>query len=236
MNGASGLIVASSVEADDAIEAGVSEFMVRTRPNGVAFEDLLPLPRRGDAREAFGIPPDAPLVLTLARIGAIKGLPTFARSLEELKDVWWLLAGPDERDGTLASVRAAVDQSGVSDRVVIEPHGLWGEAKRQALADADVFCLPSDYESFGTAALEAAGVGLPVVMTERCGARDVLVGPSYPRARVGDPSSLARAVSEQLKKQPRMSRAEDASSLRERLNWVAVAALQLDIYSSSNSG
>src|SRR3954468_4223970 len=208
ITGSRSVVVASSVELDDVIEAGVPASIVRTRPNGVAFNDLLPLPPRGVARKQFGIPIDAPLVVTLARIGAIKGLPTLARSLAELKGVWWLLAGPDQRDGTLDSVRNVLGQAGAAERVVIRPRGLWGEAKRQALADADVFCLPSEYESFGTSALEAAGVGLRVVVTDRCGARDGLVAPSYPEARVGDPSGLARAISEQLRRVPDTSAEE----------------------------
>jgi glycosyltransferase involved in cell wall biosynthesis len=233
IGGAGAVVVASSIEAEDVVDA-VRPALVRMRPNGVAFEDLLPLPARGLARRRFGIPVDAPLIVTLARIGAIKGLQVLARSLAELDDVWWLLAGPDERDGTLRSLRLAIDEAGVSQRVVIDPRGLWSGSKREALADADVFCLPSEYESFGTAALEAAGIGLPVVMTDRCGVRDVLAGPSYSQAPVGDASALARAISGQLTRGRALPTDDVATSLRERLDWKAVAAMQLEIYESAS--
>ena len=37
-----------------------------------------------------------------------------ARSFQVLPGVWWLLAGPDERDGTLEAVRAALAAAGVA--------------------------------------------------------------------------------------------------------------------------
>jgi glycosyltransferase involved in cell wall biosynthesis len=234
MERADAIIVASSVEAEDLARAGVPEDRIRVRPNGVDFDGLLPLPTRGATRKRLSIPTDAPLVVTLARIGAIKGLPVMARSLRDLPGVWWLLAGPDERDGTLRAVRAALAAAGVADRAVIEPRGLWGDDKRQALADADVFCLPSEYESFGTAALEAAGAGLPVVMTDRCGAKDVLDGRSFSHVRAGDPVELAVAIDRHLRTPRRPGKLEGSSGeLRSRLSWSAVAALQEEIYASS---
>jgi glycosyltransferase involved in cell wall biosynthesis len=185
-------------------------------------------------RKRLGIPTDVPLVVTLARIAAIKGLSVMARSLKDLPGVWWLLAGPDERDGTLTAVYVALAATGVADRAVIEPRGLWGDDKRQALADADVFCLPSEYESFGTAALEAAGAGLPVVITDRCGAKDVLDGRSFSHVRAGDPVELATAIDRCIRKPRRPGELDDAcGELRSRLDWRAVAAMQMEIYSSS---
>jgi glycosyltransferase involved in cell wall biosynthesis len=234
VQGATAIVVASSVEAEDLARAGVPEDRIRVRPNGVDLDDLLPLPARGAMRKRLGIPADAPLVVTLARIGAIKGLPVMARSLRDLPGVWWLLAGPDERDGTLGAVYATLAAAGVADRAVIEPRGLWGDDKRQALADADVFCLPSEYESFGTAALEAAGAGLPVVMTDRCGAKDVLDGRSFSHVRAGDPVELAAAIDRHIRTPRRPNELDDACrELRSRLSWPAVAALQEEIYASS---
>jgi glycosyltransferase involved in cell wall biosynthesis len=234
MHRAAAIVVASSVEAEDLARAGVPDDRIRVRPNGVDFDGLLPLPPRGVMRTRLGIPTDAPLVVTLARIGAIKGLPVMARSLKDLPGVWWLLAGPDERDGTLRAVHAALAGAGVADRAVIEPRGLWGDDKRQALADADVFCLPSEYESFGTAALEAAGAGLPVVITDRCGAKDVLEGHSFSHVRAGDPVELAAAIDRCIREPRRPGELDDAfGELRSRLSWPAVAALQQEIYAST---
>jgi glycosyltransferase involved in cell wall biosynthesis len=54
-------------------------------------------------------------------------------------------------------------------------------AVRKVLASADVLCMPSVSEPFGIAALEAAQVGLPVVVSEQSGVTEVIT-----RARTAD--------------------------------------------------
>ncbi len=46
---------------------------------------------------------------------------------------------------------------------------LQGDSKRNALADADVFVLPSYSENFGVSVVEAMGAGLPVIVSDQVG-------------------------------------------------------------------
>jgi glycosyltransferase involved in cell wall biosynthesis len=226
-DGARALIVTSSVERDDLIRAGLDPSRVRVRPNGVSFEGLWPLPERGPLRERLDIPPGAPLVVTLARLAAIKNLPTLVRAVASSPMLHLLIAGPDEGDGTLEATRAATAAEGAVGRVHVEPGGLWGLEKASALAEADVFCLASGYESFGTAAAEAAGVGVPVVLTECCGVKDVLehavVVPN------GDLGALCTAL-EQAVDSDRERALSQAADLRERLSWATMAKSQEAVY------
>jgi glycosyltransferase involved in cell wall biosynthesis len=182
-------------------------------------------------RDRLGIPPERPLVVTLARIAAIKGLPTMARALGSLPNVWWLLAGPDERDGTLTAVRRALADVGAADRAVVLPGGLWGDDKRAALAEADVVCLPSEYESFGSAAVEAAAVGVPVVVTDGCGGAELFTdaGP-WSVVPTADPDAIATAI-DALRGSDRSD--QHASELRHLLAWETVAARQVRIYAAA---
>jgi glycosyltransferase involved in cell wall biosynthesis len=218
------VIATSSVEAADLSRQGLESII---RPNGLDIAKLLPLPERGLLRSRFSIPEGAPLVVTLARIGAIKGLLSMASALAELPRVWWLLAGPDAFDGTLEAVREKLRRSHVDQRAVILPMGIWGEEKRAALADADVFCLPSEYESFGSAAVEAAATGVPVVVTEGCGAKDVLSDSAATVVPEGSPSELAAAIEELIS---RTSEREPDGSLIRSLEWSRIALLQEEIY------
>jgi glycosyltransferase involved in cell wall biosynthesis len=77
---------------------------------------------------------------------------------------WTLkIAGPDEA-GHRAVVEQAVRKAGL-ERVVTFTGALAGEAKRRALAMADLFVLPTHSESFGIAIAEALAHGLPVLTT-----------------------------------------------------------------------
>jgi glycosyltransferase involved in cell wall biosynthesis len=227
LGGARALIVTSSVERDDMIRAGIDPRRVWVRHNGVSFEGLWPLPARGPLRDRLGIPADVPLVVTLARLAAIKYLPTLVRAVASSRSLHLLIAGPDEGDGTLEAIREATVAGGAGERVRVEPGGLWGLEKAAALAEADVFCLPSDYESFGTAAAEAAGVGVPVVLTQGCGVKDVLEGAIVVPA--GDADALGMALMGSTHDE-RSRRPSQAAAVRERLSWATMAERQEGIY------
>jgi glycosyltransferase involved in cell wall biosynthesis len=226
-NGARALIVTSSIEREDLTRAGIDLFRVRVRPNGVSFEGLWPLPERGPLREQLGIPADVPLVVSLARLAAIKNLPTLVRAVASSPTLHLLVAGPDEADGTLEAIDEAAVAGGVAERVRVEPRGLWGLERASALAEADVFCLPSTYESFGTAAAEAAGVGVPVVLTDGCGVKDVLEHAIV--VSRGDADALGTALL-LAAASDRARAASQAADVRERLGWSTMAERQESIY------
>jgi glycosyltransferase involved in cell wall biosynthesis len=104
-------------------------------------------------------------VLYLGRLHPLKGL-------ELLLDAWkaggnggWelVIAGPDEQ-GTRTRLEAQARGLGLAN--VTFPGPLYGEEKAKALAEADLFVLPSRTENFGIAVAEALGAGLPVITTK----------------------------------------------------------------------
>ena len=77
---------------------------------------------------------------------------------------------------------------GVRDRVVIAGQQ---ESIELLLAVADLFLLPSEFESFGLAALEAQACGVPVVGTNSGGMSEVVVeGKTGHLCRVGDTACM----------------------------------------------
>ena len=81
---------------------------------------------------------------------------------------------------------------------------LYGEDKLEAYVDADVYVLPSRYETFPMTILEAVACETPVILTENCGIAD------YFRDKVGlvvksNPNHLREALLEMLLNQDRQN-------------------------------
>jgi glycosyltransferase involved in cell wall biosynthesis len=163
------IIATSETERQELFEGGIAEEKLVLRRNGLDLNEFKSLPERGAFRARLGIGEQQPLILFLGRMSFIKGLDllveAFAGVSSEAKLV---LAGPDDKDGCREKVATLVEALGLSGRV-IQSAPLYGIEKLQAFVDADLFVLPSRYESFGNAAAEAIACGTPVLVTDECG-------------------------------------------------------------------
>ena len=92
--------------------------------------------------------------------------------------------------------------------------------------EATVFCLPSIDEGFGMVVLEALAYGLPVVVTENVGARDVLNPVVSRTVPIRDPRALAAAI-EWGRIQPAEMIFHEARTILARNTWAACAERQL---------
>lgn len=224
------VVATSRLEAGELAADGLPAARIAIRPNGVDFSGLVPPPSRGRLRQALGIPPEAPLVLALGRITAKKGLLDLAEAVAGLAGAHALVAGPDDGDGTLPALLARRRAIGLEGRLHILARGLWGADKAQAFADADCFCLPSASENFGIAAAEAAGCGLPVVVSQECGVAEFLQPSACRVIAHGDVDELRRALGEVLSQPVRAAARAQAPRLRRSLDWQVLAREQLAIY------
>jgi len=139
-------------------------------PNGIETADYAQLPPQGTFRQQLGLPADAPLVLFLSRLNIKKGLdlllPAFKAYREKNPRALLILAGPD--DGYQAAAEAFVREHQLGDSVRLVGM-LTGEKKRAALADADLFVLPSYSEGLSMAVLEAMAAGVPALVSAHVG-------------------------------------------------------------------
>src|SRR5204863_3834997 len=78
-----------------------------------------------------------------------------------------VVAGDGDRT-LLEKLKAQAHQLGLGEGILWAGF-LQGEMKRNALADADVFVLPSYSENFGVAVVEAMGCGVPVIVSDQVG-------------------------------------------------------------------
>jgi glycosyltransferase involved in cell wall biosynthesis len=137
-------------------------------PLGIYPEDYANLPPRGTFRREFPEVGGRRIVLHLGRINFKKGLDVLVDAFSLLAakrgDVHLVLAGPDN-EGYGVEIRKRIERHGLSDRVTFTGT-LEGDIKLAALAEADVFALPSYTENFGISVVEAMACGLPVVISK----------------------------------------------------------------------
>jgi glycosyltransferase involved in cell wall biosynthesis len=164
-SGAAAVVVSSVRERDDVEACGIPSDRVVVRGNG--FPDPPPAVDPAAARAAAGVPDGAPLVLFVGRIAAGKGIEHLVAAARQLPEAHVVLVGPDDRHGAADLVRAAQNDPVMAGRIHAQSpsEGPPWDLYRAA----DVFVLPSAGESFGMVAAEAAAVGTPVVVTDRCG-------------------------------------------------------------------
>ena len=122
---------------------------------------------RGAARAELGCGPRDTVFLLVGSGFARKGVAAAIDALAAAANpaFWLVVVGRDKDE---AKFRA---QAGSSPRVVF----LGGkEDVRPLYAAADCFILPSRYDPFPNTALEALAMGLPAIVSERCGAAEII--------------------------------------------------------------
>jgi glycosyltransferase involved in cell wall biosynthesis len=124
-----------------------------------------------DVRRHFGIPADAFLLLTVARVHPSKRVDLLIEALQRIvgvsTDVRLLVVGP------CAGSHAAQMRS-LAERLGVQRHIVWAGFQTGAMLEGcfragDLFVLPSAHENFCNAAAEAMAYGLPVVLSDQVG-------------------------------------------------------------------
>lgn len=156
VRGAACLHATSMAEHDEIRARGLTN-PVAVIANGVAIAPPADRSARGAPRT----------LLTLGRIHPIKGLTNLisAWAAVEARHPDWRLriVGPDEV-GHARELNELAHRLGVKRLTIDAP--LFGEAKAQAFAEADLFVLPTLNENFALTVAEALASGLPVIATK----------------------------------------------------------------------
>ena len=140
-----------------------------------------PTRHREEARRRFNLPLSQPLLLNVGRLMAQKNQELLIRALPNLPRAHLVLAGGGLK---VDAYQALADTLGVGDRLHILGSLPPGDIADLYLA-ADLFVFPSTWETFGIAAVEAAMVGMPMVVADLPALREVL------RAEGNEPVAFA---------------------------------------------
>ena len=167
-------IIATTLEVQRDLQAfyGVPAEDVTIIPNGYSpneFSESKRLASREETRRSLGINEDEVVALFVANELDRKGFDTILRAMRLLdhKTVKLLVVSRVPA----ATVLRRAHNAGVGDRVLACGHT--DDVARYHSA-ADIFVLPTQYEAFCLAILEALASGLPVVTTRVPGAADAI--------------------------------------------------------------
>jgi len=165
--------------------------------NGIDLSNFKGDFKGSEVRQKFGVKPEDFLIGVVARLEEQKGHMYLFRALRQLipdfPQIKVLIVG----DGTLRPVlEAKVMEMGLSEQVLFA-----GTQKDipEILAALDLFILPSLWEGFSLALLEALAMGNPVIATAVGGASEVIrSGHDGLLIPPGEESSLVTAVREAI--------------------------------------
>lgn len=163
--------------------------------NGVDLERFNPTRAeelRGEARGRLGLSPDEIAVGMVGRLVAEKGVPELVEAAVLMEsDARIFVAGPhdpDKPDAIEEELLARGRERGV------EFLGMRPDVDA-FYAALDIFVLPSHREGFPRSAMEAAAMGLPLVLTDIRGCRQVVDdGVNGLLVPVGEPGHIANAI------------------------------------------
>jgi glycosyltransferase involved in cell wall biosynthesis len=195
---ASKVIALNCVEAEQYKAIGVPEEKIAIIPNGINLSEYAELPPKGSFKRKFNIPEDRKIILYLGRIHKIKGIDVLVKAYAHLKnemnfkDAILVIAGPD--DGYLGEVRSLVYNLDIAGSVLFTGP-LYGRDKLEAFIDSEVYVLPSKYETFPIALLEAYACGKPVIASKVGGLKDLVVdGETGLLFELGNIKQLAESI------------------------------------------
>ena len=188
-----------------AVSQSTADFLVRERHvpadkvrliwNGAPLDEFAPIPsaRAQQVRKSLGIPPEAAVIGSIARLNEQKGhrylLAAAAAVLATRPHARVLIAG----DGDLAQpLREQARALGIDDRVVFTGHR---SDVRDLLGAIDVFGISSIYEGTPLSLFEAMAAGKTIVSTAVDGCREVIEdGVTGLLVPARDPAALAAAL------------------------------------------
>jgi glycosyltransferase involved in cell wall biosynthesis len=148
----------------ESLETAVTSFVV---PNGLDLDEFSRVDSSVAVRLKYGIPANAPLVLSVGRIDPKKKLDLLISALSQNKEVYLVIVGPD--DSPLAR-----RYKQLSHKLRVDSRVIWtgykaGKDLVEIYSAADAFALLSEDENFGMTVVEAMACGTPVLVSPYVG-------------------------------------------------------------------
>jgi len=234
---ASLLIATSQQEQRELLSHPLPRAQVALRYNGVDLNEYSELTERGIFRKRWGIADDEPVVLFLGRLIPRKGvdllITAFADTCPETGRL--VIAGPEGETQYLAKMRELARARGVEARTIFAGP-LYGDEKKSALVDCDLFALPSRYENFANSVAEAIACSRPVIVSDCCGISEFVHNEAGLVIR-RDISALTAALRQLLSDRDLYLRLQaGCPAVAARLSWAGMLDTQEALYARARIG
>ena len=198
-------------------------------PNGIWVESYQKNADVIAVRKRFGIPLNSTVIISIGRNHPRKGFNVGLDAIVKLKNegffITYLLVGRDmepiiERSKKLSVFDCLITPGQVDTSVIAE-----------LLRSSDIYLSPSIVESFGLATLEAMSAGLPCVVTDVPGSRDLVSPHIGILANPNNPENISLAL-KFLIENPSIAKAmgEKARSKAASYDWTNIANQYLHVY------
>ena len=184
----SSILAISDGIAEDYLNYGFLPAQVHVQMNAIdtdLFKPLADTAARQDLRHFFDLPSDALVLLFTGSLIHRKGVDLliegFIEVAQDAPDLFLWLVGPKDQsenpsmdEAFVTSLKQKVAEAGLSDRVRFQ--GLIADRQRMAEAyqTADIYVFPSRTEGLPNVVLEAMACGLPVIVSDLPGLKNVI--------------------------------------------------------------
>jgi glycosyltransferase involved in cell wall biosynthesis len=200
-------------------------------PNGADLEIFTPTNRelyRDNVRMHLGMSPSDFVLVFSGGDWRRKGVDLLFEAIRLIDDptVKLLVVGHDRSD---CDLRGLPEKLGIDSRVVFA--GFRSDVERYYAA-GDLFVFPTSYEAFSLASIEAAASGLPVLISDVSGAKE-LVGDQRSGAIIRrDPAEIARTVLDYRSTPSKLLTSSFAARLQveTEFNWDTITQRTLALY------
>ena len=167
-------------------------------PNGIDLQQYARLPDRNSARKELLLPPDVPLLGYVGRLGTEKNIEDTVRALrlvvDKVPQTRLVLAGEGP---AMASITARANTLGIYDRIFSIGYV---QDPRIVYAAIDIYVSNSVHEGIPNSVLEALASGVPCILTNIAGHRNLIEdGKSGFLIRTSDHQLCAQKIIELLK-------------------------------------
>jgi glycosyltransferase involved in cell wall biosynthesis len=201
-------------------------------PNGVWVSNFQTNVDTTQVKKKYGIPLDTVVIISIGRNHPRKGfeygLDAIARLRQSGQKITYLIVGR-----SMEPIIEKAKALSIAD-CLITPGQVEGHEIAELLQASDIYLSPSIVESFGVATLEAMSAGLPCVVTDTAGSRDLVSSKLGFVVKPKDSENIAKALKYLIENRSvREQMGNSAAIEAAKYDWPTVADQYVAVYRSA---